>query len=321
MKEIIRMVHGSHLYGTNVETSDLDYKAVYIPSGKDILLQRVKPSIQYNSSNGRNQPGQEDLESMSTGQFLKLLCQGQTIALDMIFTPEDFWTMKPEPEWYAILNHREKFLSREVKAFVGYCRSQARKYAVKIERFRAIENAYLYFHNALHLQKKDPRTTVGEMENLEEIISSNYATQIEEITLRNRTTIPHLSICDTRVPLTASIREAYNIYSHKFNEYGKRVARSAHISDQDWKSMMHAVRVADEAEEFLTTGKIIFPRPNASFLKAIRSGKIPFEEVSELIEIGLSRVEDALESSPLPEKPDIDLADDLVCTFYKNQIV
>ena len=85
--------------------------------------------------------------------------------------------------------------------------------------------------------------------------------------------------------------------------------------------MMHAVRVADEAEEFLTTGKIIFPRPNASFLKAIRSGKIPFEEVSELIEIGLSRVEDALESSPLPEKPDIDLADDLVCTFYKNQIV
>lgn len=321
MRELIRMVHGSNLYGTAVETSDLDYKAVHIPDGRDILLQRVKASIHNGSSEERNQPGQEDIESMSLQQFVKLLCQGQTIALDMIFTPEQFYVTKPEPEWYAVLNTKDKFLSRQVKAFVGYCRGQARKYAVKIERFRAVENAYRYFENSYRIDGRDPSTRISELDHLEDFLAANYGSCLEEITLRNGTVIPHVSVCDTRIPVTATLKEAYEVYSRKFNEYGKRVARSAEVTTQDWKSMMHAVRVANEAVEFLTTGKIVFPRPEAEFLLDIRRGKVPFDEVSELIERGLTRVEDALEKSDLPEEPDWGFADRLVSTFYRHAVM
>lgn len=321
MREIIRMVHGSHLYGTNVETSDLDYKAVYIPDGQDILLQRVKASIHNGSSQERNQPGQEDVESMSLQQFLKLLCQGQTIALDMIFTPENFWVTAPEPEWRAVLSNQDKFLNRQIKAFVGYCRGQARKYAVKIERFRAVEDAYRFFENAYRIRGEDPESRIADMAGLEEFLAGNYGSSLENITLCNGTVVPHVSVCDTRIPVTASLKEAYAVYARKFNEYGKRVARSAENTAQDWKSMMHAIRVASEAVEFLKTGKLTFPRPEAEFLLDIRRGKVPFDQVSEMIEQGLSRVEDALEVSTLPEEPDWQFADHLVASFYRAAVL
>ena len=43
--KIVQMKVGSHLYGTATPESDLDIKAVYIPSARDILLQRVSPVV------------------------------------------------------------------------------------------------------------------------------------------------------------------------------------------------------------------------------------------------------------------------------------
>ncbi len=40
MKTLVRMQFGSHVYGTNVPTSDHDFKAIHLPEGRDILLQR-----------------------------------------------------------------------------------------------------------------------------------------------------------------------------------------------------------------------------------------------------------------------------------------
>lgn len=312
MREIIRMVHGSHLYGTNVETSDRDFKAVFIPEGKSILLGRVKNTVRVGTYEERNQPGEEDLVMHSLQKFLHLLCQNQPEALDMLFTPECFWVRKPEPEWLAILANRERFLSKRISAFVGYCRSQARKYAVKLERYGAVEQIVYLLRNV-----PDHRMRVSEIPGLKDKLSDIYTARVEEIPLANNHVIPHISVCDTRVPMTATVREAYEVYSRKFNEYGKRVARST-SQDADWKSMMHAVRIANEAVEFLTTGKIIFPRPEAEYLLGIRQGKVPFAEVSERIDEGLGNVERALEASQLPEEPDWEFADRLVETFYRH---
>jgi predicted nucleotidyltransferase len=45
MKTLVRMQFGSHVYGTNVPTSDHDFKAVHLPDGRDILLQRPQNTI------------------------------------------------------------------------------------------------------------------------------------------------------------------------------------------------------------------------------------------------------------------------------------
>ena len=45
MDILVDMVFGSHLYGTNAETSDRDYKGVFMPTHEQILLQRGPHSI------------------------------------------------------------------------------------------------------------------------------------------------------------------------------------------------------------------------------------------------------------------------------------
>ena len=42
MDLIVEMRFGSHLYGTDTATSDLDLKGVYLPSAREILLQRAR---------------------------------------------------------------------------------------------------------------------------------------------------------------------------------------------------------------------------------------------------------------------------------------
>lgn len=37
MKVLVKCVAGSHLFGTNTENSDKDYKGVYIPDADSIL--------------------------------------------------------------------------------------------------------------------------------------------------------------------------------------------------------------------------------------------------------------------------------------------
>ena len=44
-KTLIRIQHGSHLYGTSTPESDRDYKSVFLPAGRDIILQRVPKVI------------------------------------------------------------------------------------------------------------------------------------------------------------------------------------------------------------------------------------------------------------------------------------
>lgn len=318
MKEIVRMIGGSHLYGSNVETSDLDLKGVYIPEGQDILLQQVRDAVVSHS------PG-EDCEIFSVQKFLNMVMQGQVVALDMLFTPERLYTQPPEPEWRCIQINQERFLSRGIQAFVGYCRQQARRYSVKIERYQAVRSLCDFLRRA---SIDNPSGTLAGTFRVEDVPGlqafvdqADDYTFIEDITLANGKVIPHLSCCETRVPVTAPLKVARETYRRKFDAYGKRVTRRENVDAKDWKAMYHAVRVGYEAIEFLEAGKITFPRPEAQFLLEVRQGRIPYDKVSDLIEGNLGRIERSLEASRLPEKPDREYADRLVQSFHHSAVV
>ena len=92
MDIIVEMRFRAHLYGTETATADLDLKAVYLPSARDILLQRAAaaaPSGDRKQHGARNAPGDVDREVYSLQRYVQLLAEGQTVALDMLFAPDD----------------------------------------------------------------------------------------------------------------------------------------------------------------------------------------------------------------------------------------
>ena len=76
-----------------------------------------------------------DFESYSLDKFLKLFCEGQTVAVDMLFaTPllkHDFMREGIDnefaDEWLAIWDNRYRLMSRQCAPFLGYCKKQANK--------------------------------------------------------------------------------------------------------------------------------------------------------------------------------------------------
>lgn len=323
MWEVARILCGSHLYGTNLPGSDRDYKIVYVPTGKQILLQQENVLTPKEMSSAIERlkkdagiEGEPDVEFLSLRKYLKLLCQGQTDALDMFFAPQEFYVGDPGPEWYAVKLNGSRWISKNSASFVSYCRDQAGKYVIKTDRYEAVKRAVDFFTHV----PDDMTQKIESIETLGFLVNSS-----EHIELVNRRTahganLPHLSVCQTLVPVTATCKVALNTFNHKLSAYGERVKAAADMDAKDWKSLYHAVRVAEEALELLRTGKLTLPRPEKGLLRAIRLGKIPFEKISTRIEKNLQVVEEAVRESTLPEQPDWNYADTLVETFYRTSV-
>jgi predicted nucleotidyltransferase len=133
------MQFGSHVYGTNVPTSDLDFKAVHIPAAEDILLQRVKAAISVKTKKDdtqKNTAEDTDFESFALQKYMAMLLEGQTVALTMLFVP-DRWITERAPEWDEIREQKDRWLHRGVSAFAGYCRQQSAKYGIRGSRVAA----------------------------------------------------------------------------------------------------------------------------------------------------------------------------------------
>lgn len=74
----------------------------------------------------------------------------------------------------------------------------------------------------------------------------------------------------------------------------------------DTKFAMHALRLGVQGAELLTTGRITLPvpEPDLSYLRQVRRGEIPLDEVIERIDQSRDRLTRLRQDSDLPAQPD-----------------
>lgn len=316
MKLIYRTLFGSHIYGTNLPTSDTDFKSIFIPDAKDIILERAPKYIQKNTKvdkNSRNTSDDVDDESFSISQYLKLLCEGQTVSLDMLFAPKEFHTIST-PEWEFIKSNKDYFLHKGTTAFIGYTRQQAAKYGVKGFRVAALKSVIDFLNEASReydkLMDYDIHLWVAQ-QNSEFI-------KVVDVKGPKGLLEPHLEVCNRKVPFHATLKYAKEIFNRIYENYGDRARQAERNEGVDWKALMHAVRVAREAEELLLTGNITFPRPEKDLLLKIRKGEMAYKEVEVLIEEGLHKIDETCLKSILPSKPDYKKVEEIIHEFHSN---
>lgn len=325
---VAKIKFGSHLYGTNTPMSDTDYKSVHIPSADDILLQRVPNNIankREKAEGEKNQPEDVDDTSYSLQYFLELLASGQTVAIDMLFAPN------PEETsllWQHIRRNSARLLTKQATVFLGYCRQQANKYGIKGSRVAAARDAAEFFDWAY--ARHGAVRKVGEMNgliddicHLDALILKNpeHISFFDHVDFKDsRKNEKYLQVCNRKVPFTASVKLAAEIFNKIHDNYGDR-AKLAEVNEGiDWKALSHAVRVGEEAIELMATGKITFPLRNREHILAIKQGKLPYAKVSKEIEDLLDTVERSAPVSILRDTADREWIDDLVASVYRSRV-
>lgn len=320
MNKIFEVKFGSHLYGTNTENSDLDFKGIYLPTAKEIVLGNYKKTITTTRPKQefeRNTKDDVDIEIFSLDRFLDLLVQGQTVALDLLFAPP-INTVYINDTGTGVMcdidSNRHELLNKNVNAFVGYAKQQAAKYGQKGFRIDALRKI-LFLLNAW----KDQAERVGDCD-LEHWVPScgNEHIKIEYLKSPRGIEEPYLNICDKKIAFHSTIKYALEHLQKRFDEYGKRALMAEKNEGIDWKALSHAVRVNSEAKELLTTGFITFPRPDKDLLLAIKLGKMNYKEVAALIEQGLEDLKEASANSKLREVPNKEWADNFVYKIYSK---
>lgn len=328
MRSIVRIKFGSHLYGTATPQSDIDYKSVFVPPRRDILLQRTKATIankRPKAEGEKNYAGEIDEEAYSLQRYLGLAAEGQTVALDVLFAPR--WAMVEPPayEWQIIEENRHRLLTRKSAAFVGYCRQQANKYGIKGSRVAAARLAY-----ELLSARVEARGTTARLGEIEPDLIALTATQ-DHMSLYDiegaadihgvKRSVRHWEVCNRKMPLTQTIKSACEIMRRIVEEYGHRARQAARQEGVDWKALSHAVRVARQAIELLSTGHLLFPRPEAKHLLDIKLGLLTYQEVAAEIDELLPAAEQAATRSTLPEQADLAWIDDFVADVYLKEVV
>lgn len=323
MKLIVKAKAGSHLFGTNTKDSDIDYKGVYLPSAEDIILNRVKNSIREttNPSSAKNNAGDLDIEYYSLNKFLRMLEEGQTVALELLFTP-DHLIVEKSSLWDFFVENREKFLHKKVTAFVGYCKQQASKYGIKGSRIRVIKDTIERLD-----QFDENLRVVDKWEEITKLVKDyNETDLLKIIKIYNnpqKKYTDYLEVCNRKFEPMCSFKYVKTQLSIIYDRYGERAQKAEKNEGIDWKALSHAFRACIQARELLLEGYITLPlqEDDRVLVKAIKMGNIQYKEVSKIIEEKMANLDDLIEQSSLPEQLPNNYINDIIKKVYKDIII
>lgn len=328
MRVLIKAKAGSHLFGTNTPSSDMDYKGVFLPEADQILLGSYSESISKTTgdSNSKNSKDDIDIELYSLKKFLKMASRGDTAALELLFTPDDM-ILEKDPLWDEILEYRDQLISSKVSAMIGYARQQANKYGIKgsrmgelsgiIDKLQSIEKRFDF---------KEPKLKHAWDEVVEAVKDYDHVHIIELMTSKNmeNTKVPALDILGKKFDYHCSFPYVLNILKKVYRNFGQRAREAKKNGGIDWKALSHAVRVSFQGIELLQTGKITLPlRPNErKIVKAIKAGELDYsKKVQPMLESLLEALEIARNDSKLKKEVEQNLLDNILIKFHQKIIV
>ncbi|QXV77039.1 hypothetical protein bas46_0195 [Escherichia phage ChristianSchoenbein] len=319
MKTIVKAYFGSHLYGTSTPESDVDFKEIYVPHARDILTGNVKEHMSKNTNNtsSKNTKDDVDHELYSLKYFFKLAADGETVALDMLHTPQSLVVKSDLPDvWKYIQDNRSRFYTTNMKSYLGYVRKQASKYGVKGSRLAVLRQALKrsnewgrYFDNGAVIRLSHMKNVlpVGEFASWVETENEKTGKQT------------FYSLLDRKFQDTLTNKEFNAILVKLEENYGERARKAEANEGIDWKALSHACRGGLQLLEIYKTGDLVYPLQDAPFILDVKLGKHTFKTIQEFLEDIVDQVEHAAEQAAkngMQQKVDMSFWDDFLEQVY-----
>jgi len=293
MEILVKMIFGSHLYGTATDKSDRDYKGIFLPPLSDLLLCQSQKSHNEStkfSTTLKNTSADIDSEYYSLQYFLRLASQGETVALDMLHAPPEACLIT-SAIWEDLVSHRTKLYTRNLNSLVRYARRQAAKYGVKGSRLQEAQTVLDFF--------SQQETTTRLLDVWQDLPTGTHIVKSQN----EKDLI--FEVCGKKMVAHGRCSHYIEMLMGFITRYGAR----AHLAKQnegiDWKAISHAFRAAYQVKHILIHGGFTYPLPEREYLLAIKEGELDYtSEVAPQLDTLIDEVESLSKKSELPEHVD-----------------
>lgn len=304
---------GSHAYGTNVESSDIDIRGCALNSKEEILTN--KNFEQFDND-------ETDTTIYSFNKLISLLTNVNPNVIEMLgLKPEHYIYLSPIGK--ELLDNKHLFLSKKcIHSFGGYANQQLRRLDNKAVRLvsqsereqhilNSIENASYTFKDQFFSYDEDNIKLYIDKSDREE-----YDTEIfMDINLK------HYPLRD--------YKGMWSTMNNIVKEYGKIGKRNANAIEHNklGKHMMHLVRLYLMCLDILNEGKIItYREKDHDFLMEIRNGKYldenrqPIPEFFDIVKDFEDKLEKAKKATSLPDNPDYKKINEFVMSVNERVV-
>ena len=321
MNIILKTKFGSHLYGTDTPESDLDIKGIFLPELRDVLLQKVPKEIDLSTNTSDSKNSKEDIDEgyYSLHYFLKLAFKGETVAIDLLSVRPETALNKTYAEvgpWEFIYKNRAKFYTKNMKAFLGYCRTQAAKYGVRAERLNNGREVLAFLKDICEKDKANEVKPVGEF--FDQFPKGKHIIPMKIESVDPLDNNRAMEVCNRKIMYNTKVYYTIQMVEHFCNNYGERAKLAAKNEGIDWKAISHAFRAGYQLEEIYLTGDLQYPLRNRTFLRELKQGHFHYQNdnIAEKLENLISKVESLADSSTYPEKVDQKFWEDWLVSLY-----
>lgn len=216
------------------------------------------------------------------------------------------------PEMVAQL--RQAFLTKNMKALMGYAVHQASLYSVKGERLNALNavtdavrltSRRLFEHDKRYegVTFDGSKLRLGELQSTLAVVAARYPkyVKVTEYNVGNKMA-PCMVLLEKTFPFTDTVAHVEGRLKALLETYGER-ANAARADEVDWKATMHALRVLEEGITLLKTGALSFPYPARQVKQylEVKQGKVAYPKVVERLTERLEELKRLEEQSQLPQ--------------------
>lgn len=300
---------GSHAYGTNIATSDLDIRGCSLNSKQEILTNE-------NFEQFTNE--ETDTVIYSFNKLVQLLSNCNPNTIEILGLKPEHYIFKTDIG-QMLIDNSHMFLSKiAIHSFGGYANQQLRRLDNKANRFEDQAKREFHMLNSIKNAEYDyKRKYFYYSDDAIKLYLDNAVNEEFDKEIFMDINLKHYPLRDYKCMWS----EMNNI----IKEYGKIGQRNKKAIEHNKlaKHQMHLIRLYLMAFDILEKEQIITYRPEHDFLMNIRNGKYldnnkqPTDEFFDIVDQLETRLKYDKDNTNLPEKPNYKKIKEF--TMYVNE--